>query len=135
MDAMSAYAVATRLGFDPARVCKNLGGYQVSGWRQNFVEKNGALIIEDCYNAAPDSMKAAIDTLVSVAKGRKICCFGDMLELGEDTDNLHREVGEYAKEKCVDCMWTYGEKASFIAKGFGDGAEICQQTGTYRLCD
>ena len=123
MDAMSAYAVATRFGFDPARVCKNLGGYEVSGWRQNFVEKNGALIIEDCYNAAPDSMKAAIDTLVSVAKGRKICCFGDMLELGEDTDNLHREVGEYAKEKCVDCMWTYGEKASFIAKGFGDGAE------------
>ena len=68
-------------------------------------------------------MKAAIDTLVSVAKGRKICCFGDMLELGDDTDNLHREVGEYAKEKHVDCMWTYGEKASFIAKGFGDGAE------------
>ncbi len=122
MDAMSAYGVATRLGYDPRRVCKNLSTYQVSGMRQKFVEKGDYLFIEDCYNAAPDSMRAAIDTLKTVSKGRTIAVLGDMLELGDDSPAHHYNVGKYAAEKGVDCMWTFGERAKQICAGYSEGA-------------
>lgn len=89
-----------------------------------MVEKNGVLFIEDCYNAAPDSMKASIDTLKSVAKGRTIAVLGDMLELGDDSRRLHRQVGEYARAKGVDILLTCGERAKDIAAGFGSDA-VC----------
>ena len=121
-NALSAYALVSRLGFDARKVAENLAGYRPSGWRQNFVEKNGIMFIEDCYNAAPPSMKAAVDTVKSVTEGRAIAVFGDMLELGDDEAELHRSVGEYAKEKGIDFMWTFGERAKHICSGFGEGA-------------
>jgi len=121
-NALSAYAVVTRLGFDPVKVSENLAGYTVSGMRQNFVEKDGILFIEDCYNAAPDSMKASIDALKSVAQGRTIAVLGDMLELGADEEALHKGIGEYAREKGVDFVWTFGKRATFICEGYGEGA-------------
>lgn len=122
MDALSAYTVATRMGFDATSVAKNLSGYEVSGQRQKLVENKGVLFIEDCYNAAPDSMKATVDTMKSIAEGRTIAVFGDMLELGDDSESLHNSVGKYAKEKGVDCMWTFGDRARAISEGFGKDA-------------
>lgn len=122
MNALAAYTLVSRMGFDAHETAKNLSGYKASGMRQNFVEKNGILFIEDCYNAAPASMKAAVDTVKSVAEKRTIAVFGDMLELGDDEARLHRSVGEYAKEKGIDCMWTYGERAKYICEGYGSGA-------------
>ena len=122
MNAISAYTVATRMGLDANKVAENLAGYEVSGQRQKFVEKDGIIFVEDCYNAAPDSMKAAIDTLKSISTGRTIAVLGDMFELGDDSEKLHYSVGEYAKEKGIDCMWTYGERAKDICRGFGNGA-------------
>ena len=121
-NALSAYLLVTRLGFDPEKTARNLSGYVPSGMRQHFVEKNGMLFIEDCYNAAPDSMKTAIDALTSVAKGRKIAVLGDMFELGPDSDELHRQVGRYAKEKGVDMLISQGENARHIAEGYGEGS-------------
>ena len=122
MNAISAYALVTRMGYDAKKTAENLSGYKVSGWRQNFVDKGGVTFIEDCYNTSPDSERAAVNTLVSVAKGRKICAFGDMMELGSAEKELHRQMGEYAKAKGVDCMWTYGDLAQNTAEGFGEGA-------------
>ncbi|MBP0980037.1 MAG: UDP-N-acetylmuramoyl-tripeptide--D-alanyl-D-alanine ligase, partial [Oscillospiraceae bacterium] len=122
MNALCAYTVVSRMGFDAHTVAANLAGYTVSGQRQKMVHKSGILFIEDCYNAAPGSMKAAVDTMKIVATGRTIAVFGDMMELGEDELALHRGVGEYAKEKGVDCMWTWGERAAHICAGFGDDA-------------
>ena len=122
MNAISAYALVTRMGYDAKKTAENLSGYKVSGWRQNFVDKGGITFIEDCYNASPDSERAAVNTLVSVAKGRKICAFGDMMELGSAEKELHRQMGEYARAKGVDCMWTYGDLAQNTAEGFGEGA-------------
>lgn len=122
MNALSAYTVATRLGFDARQVAGNLAGYVPSGMRQKFVEKDGVMFVEDCYNAAPDSMKAAVDTVKSIATGRTIAVFGDMLELGSDEATLHYGVGEYAKEKGIDFMWTFGERAKHICAGYGEGA-------------
>ncbi|MBQ7284495.1 MAG: UDP-N-acetylmuramoyl-tripeptide--D-alanyl-D-alanine ligase, partial [Oscillospiraceae bacterium] len=121
MNALSAYTVVTAMGFDPVQTAKNLADYVPSGMRGKVVEKDGITFIEDCYNASPDSMRAAVNTVCTVAKGRKICVFGDMLELGEDTDAMHFSVGEYAKANGVNIMLCYGDKAQFIAQGFGAG--------------
>ena len=134
MNALCAYTVVSRMGFDAHTVAANLAGYTVSGQRQKMVHKSDILFIEDCYNAAPGSMKAAVDTMKIVATGRTIAVFGDMMELGEDEFALHRGVGEYAKEKGVDCMWTWGERAAHICAGFGDDAinfETKDQLGDY----
>ena len=132
--ALCAYTVISRMGFDARQVAANLAGYTVSGQRQKIVEKNGVLFIEDCYNAAPASMKAAVDTLKLVSKGRTIAVFGDMMELGDDEAALHSEVGRYAAQKGVDCMWTWGERAKYICTGFGPDAlnfETKQQLTDY----
>lgn len=123
LDALSAYALVSRLGFPAEETAANLAGYTPSGMRQNMVEKGGVLFIEDCYNAAPDSMKASIDTLMSVASGRTIAVLGDMLELGDDSAQLHRSVGEYARQKGVDMLFTCGERAEDIARGYGENAQ------------
>ena len=121
MNALSAYTLVTAMGFDPHKTAQNLAGYVPSGMRGKVVDKDGVTFIEDCYNASPDSMRAAVNTVCTIAKGRKICVFGDMLELGKDTDAMHFGVGEYAKEKGVDIMLCCGDKARFIAQGFGSG--------------
>ena len=121
-NAISAYLLVTRLGFDAVKTAGNLSGYVPSGMRQHFVEKNGILFIEDCYNAAPDSMRSAIDAMMSVAKGRTIAVLGDMFELGPDSDELHRQVGRYAREKGVDMLISQGENARLIVEGYGEGA-------------
>lgn len=118
MNAVSAYTVVTAMGFDPVQTAKNLAGYEPSGMRGKVVEKDGITFIEDCYNASPDSMRAAVDSVCAIGGKRKICVFGDMLELGENSDKMHREVGEYAKSKGIDVMFCFGEKAKFIAEGF-----------------
>ena len=121
MNALSAYTVVTAMGFDPQQTADNLKDYVPSGMRGKVVAKDDITFIEDCYNASPDSMRAAVNTVCSIAKGRKICVFGDMLELGADSHRMHSEVGAYAKEKGVDIMLCFGSEAQYIATGFGDG--------------
>lgn len=120
MNALSAYTVVTAMGFDPQQTADNLANYVPSGMRGKVVEKDGITFVEDCYNASPDSMHAAVNTVCSIARGRKICVFGDMLELGKDSHTMHREVGEYAKEQGVDIMLCFGNDAKYICEGFGD---------------
>ncbi|MBR5521347.1 MAG: UDP-N-acetylmuramoyl-tripeptide--D-alanyl-D-alanine ligase [Oscillospiraceae bacterium] len=138
MNALSAYTLVSRLGFDARQTAENLAGYVPSGMRQKFVEKDGVMFVEDCYNAAPDSMKAAVDTVKSISEGRTIAVFGDMLELGSDEDALHYGVGQYAREKGIDFMWTFGRRAKHICAGFGDGAlnfDTKQELGEYIIAN
>ncbi len=77
--------------------------------------KNGVFVIDDCYNAAPESMKAALDYL-KTRNGRRIAVLGDMLELGDNAPLLHENVGKHA-ESCCDVLLCYGELGKYIAKG------------------
>lgn len=122
MNALCAYTVAVSMGFEPEKVCANLSGYVPSGMRQKIVKKDGVTYIEDCYNASPDSMRAAVNTLNTLEGKRKICVFGDMLELGENSPKMHFDTGAYAKEKGVDIMLCFGQMAKNISKGFGENA-------------
>ena len=76
-------------------------------------------VIDDSYNASPDSVKASLDILSSF-KGRKIAILADMLELGDYSPIGHKEVGAYAKEKGIDLLYCFGNEAKFIYEGFSD---------------
>ena len=116
-DALAAYAAATRLGLDASRAAAALSDYHTTGMRQNIVEKQGVTIIEDCYNASPDSMKAALSVLHDLpVQGRRIALLGDMLELGDATETGHRQTGEWAAGAGVDLLIAYGSLSTAMAE-------------------
>ena len=86
--------------------------------RQNVTTENGVTIIADCYNASPDSMRAAIDVLMHTAcKGKRWCVFGDMLELGNCSEEAHIEVGREVGRSRADGLVCVGELARGIKRG------------------
>lgn len=114
-DALSAFAVGLEYGISPENIAKGLMNYAPSGMRQKIREVNGITVIEDCYNASPDSQKAGLNSLCKIAKGRKIAVLGDMLEMGSYSETAHRTVGEYAAECSVDMLYTYGDESKYMA--------------------
>lgn len=110
-NAVASFAVATECGIAPENAIKGLLGYEPSGMRQRITEKNGITFIEDCYNASPDSVRAAINTLSTFKTGRRIAVLGDMLELGSVSDDAHRDSGMLAAKKGIDAVFTYGERS------------------------
>lgn len=129
-DALSAYALATRLGLSPEKAAAALANYQTTGHRQHVVEHAGVTVIEDCYNANPDSMRAALLTLRDFpARGRRIAVLGDMFELGAITEQAHAEAGALAAECGADLLLTVGEAMRFAheaACAKGADARHCQ---------
>lgn len=115
-DALAAYAAATRLGLDPAKAAAALSNYQTTGMRQNIVHKAGVTVIEDCYNASPDSMRAALGVLKNQPAERRVALLGDMLELGSVSEEAHRQVGEWAAEAGVDLLIAYGPLSAAMAQ-------------------
>lgn len=119
LDATAAMAVCDHLGMDMMNVASSFEDFV--GIRQKEINtQSGILIIDDSYNASPDSMRAAINTLGTVVNtGRKIAVLGDMFELGEGTDDFHREVGSNVRRAFADGeldeLVTVGEKAKLIA--------------------
>ncbi len=118
-DALAAYAAATRLGLDPAACAAALARYQTTGMRQHIVEKGGVTVIEDCYNASPDSMKAALSVLKELPNRRKVALLGDMLELGAASEEGHRQAGEWAADAGVDLLIAYGPRSAATARAAG----------------
>ena len=84
--------------------------------RQRICQKGGITFIEDCYNASPDSVRAALNTLASVNAKRKIAVLGDMLELGSVSEEAHKTSGVLAARKGVDAVFTYGERSLLTAE-------------------
>lgn len=115
-DALAAFAIGSEYGVSPDKIAKGLMNYVPSGMRQRIREIANKTVIEDCYNASPDSQKAGLNSLCKIAKGRKIAVLGDMLELGSYSETAHRNVGRYAAEKKVDILYTYGEESKYMAE-------------------
>jgi UDP-N-acetylmuramoyl-tripeptide--D-alanyl-D-alanine ligase len=89
---------------------------------ERSVLPGGVVLIDDCYNANPMSMNAAIDDLAETATARRVAVLGDMLELGPDAPRYHREVGTYAASRGVELLLTVGELAAEIGAGFAGEA-------------
>jgi UDP-N-acetylmuramoyl-tripeptide--D-alanyl-D-alanine ligase len=77
------------------------------------------LVIDDCYNANPMSMRAALDDLSASASGRRVAVLGDMLELGPDEGRFHEELGEHASGAGVDVLVAVGPRAARMGERFG----------------
>jgi UDP-N-acetylmuramoyl-tripeptide--D-alanyl-D-alanine ligase len=88
---------------------------------QHLTGVNGALVIDDSYNANPSSMKAAIDVLMAQA-GEKILVLGDMGEMGDGAEALHADIGRYAKDGGIRKLLTLGTLSAHTAHAFGSGA-------------
>ena len=114
-NALAAYCAATRLGCDPRGVIKGLSNFEQTGRRQKVVHSKGVTVIEDCYNANPDSMKAALAMFKEFPCKRRFALLGDMLELGELSREAHEELGRLAAESDLYCLVTYGENAKRTA--------------------
>ena len=114
-NALAAYCAATRLGLDARKVIAGLADFEQTGMRQKVVHCRGVDVIEDCYNANPDSMKAALEMFKEYPCKRRFALLGDMLELGDISRAAHEEVGRQAVENNVDYLITYGEQAKRIA--------------------
>lgn len=119
-DATFAFAVGTLLGMSDDEIKRGLMSFRNIGMRQNIYECGGLTIIEDCYNAGPESMRAALDVLSKMAEKnhcRSIAVLGDMRELGEYSKRLHMEIGTLVASKHVDYLATFGREAENIALG------------------
>lgn len=117
-NALSAYAAATRLGLEPEGCARALANYQAAGMRQHLVQKNGLTVIEDCYNASPDSMKASLAMFqqLDTQGGRKIALLGDMLELGRMEAEAHAQVGIWAAKAGLDALVAVGNASRGMAE-------------------
>lgn len=121
-NAMVAFSVGLRMNMSEAAIREGLLSYVPAGMRQNIYSLGGFTVIEDCYNASPESMNAAINVLGDTAKqrgGRMIALLGDMRELGDTSAALHAGVGSYLAQNHADYLFTYGELSS---KELADGA-------------
>ena len=94
-------------------------GFEPVGYRMKKTKLGSTLVILDCYNANVDSMKYAIDVLLR-HEGKKLAVLGDMLELGNYSEQLHREVGAFLRGKGIDVV-TLGEYARFIGEEAKEG--------------
>jgi UDP-N-acetylmuramoyl-tripeptide--D-alanyl-D-alanine ligase len=123
LNAAAAAAAAIAAGADPAWVAPGLASFAGAEKRSRIVAAPaGFTVIDDSYNAAPDSMRAALELLADLPGNRKIAVLGDMRELGPMAAEWHREVGELAAEMGVTALVTVGELGRFIAAGARAGA-------------
>ncbi len=124
-NAVAASAAAAALDIAPSIVAAGLARFcNVGGRLQRKPGLNGASLIDDTYNANPDSARAAIDAL-ALAAGQKIFVLGDMGELGSESPAMHAEVGAYARAAGVHRLYTLGTMAEHAALAFGAGAQHC----------
>jgi len=116
-NALCAFLTGALLGVSPEEAVEALLQYKPAGMRQNIREYCGLTLIEDCYNASPDSMRAALSVLESLpSAGKKVAVLGDMLELGSYAETGHRDCGRAAVAAHVDRLYCYGENARFYVE-------------------
>ena len=124
-NALAALAVAYVHDVDMDKAIEKLASYQPEGMRQKCVDANGVTVIEDCYNASPDSMKAALRTLASIKANKRIAVLADMLELGDYSSEAHFSVGKMVAENKIDYLFAYGKEAIGYIKG-AESFTICK---------
>jgi UDP-N-acetylmuramoyl-tripeptide--D-alanyl-D-alanine ligase len=135
-NAAAAAAMALAVGMDLDTVADELGtATSASRWRMELTERpDGLVVINDAYNANPESMAAAVDTLATIGSRtgrRSIAVLGEMFELGEDTEAGHARAGRAAAQAGVDVVLSVGRQAEAVARAFADqGSGEAVVTGT-----
>jgi UDP-N-acetylmuramoyl-tripeptide--D-alanyl-D-alanine ligase len=122
-DLCAALAASSALGLEVAGGPLEVAFSGLRGERLSL--PGGVLVINDCYNANPMSMRAALQELATTAAGRRVAVLGDMLELGgPDEERYHRELGEQARAAGVELLVTVGPRAAWTGAGFSGGEHL-----------
>ena len=117
-NALAAFAAGCLLDVLPSKAARALSEYVPAGMRQKTVQYNDMTVVEDCYNASPDSLRAAAKTLGNYpAKGRKILVVSDMLELGEKAAEMHEACGTFAAASGIDRLMATGPLSKHTIHG------------------
>ena len=120
-NALAAATACLAAGITLAAVVAGLGGFSgVKGRLQLRQGRAGAVVLDDTYNANPDSVRAAIDVLAATV-GRKVLVLGDMGEIGEASGQYHDEIGGYAKSQGIDRLFALGDASQAAVRNFGEG--------------
>ena len=128
-DALAAAAVGLHLGVAPQRIRQRLAEFRNIEGRQEMFEAKGCTIINDAYNAGPESMAAALNVLKN-RPGRRIAILGDMLELGERTVDEHEKLGTLAA-RCADVLLCYGPNREHVITGAVEAGLDRENTGSF----
>ena len=126
-NACCAAAVCSYLNISGETIKAGIEGALIEGSRMEIIKKKDKIIINDCYNASPLSVKGAVDTLILISEKknmRSVAILGDMLELGSGSPRFHREVGRYLSQKKVDVLIAFGEFASNICRGYSKSSDF-----------
>ncbi|MCM1543019.1 MAG: UDP-N-acetylmuramoyl-tripeptide--D-alanyl-D-alanine ligase [Blautia sp.] len=113
LNSAAAACVAGLLGLSPEQIGAGIRKIKPVNGRNNLIRLKDYTLIDDCYNANPASMKAAID-LLAMADTEKTAILGDMFELGENSHALHGEIGAYAASAGIDRIYCVGQEAEYM---------------------
>jgi UDP-N-acetylmuramoyl-tripeptide--D-alanyl-D-alanine ligase len=125
-NALAAATCAAQLGIDIRHIKQGLESTIPEQGRLNLLHCHGFTILDDSYNANPHSMKAAIDSLAANA-GETIAVLGSMAELGDESSELHQEIGDYLRARSVNKMYTIGSDAKHYQGNQFDDIESLHQ--------
>lgn len=125
-NALAASAVAFELGLSPDEIKRGIETFVPTGKRMDIIKTEKYTIVDDTYNANPQSVKAGLD-VIAQGKGIKCCILGDMLELGDMAPQLHYETGKYAAEKNIDIIVCIGP----VSKNMYEGALSVRRDNVY----
>lgn len=114
-NALAGFTAGFLTGVSPEAAANALAGYAPAGMRQRLHTVGRIRFVEDCYNASPDSVRAAFQTLHDMQAARRIAVLGDMLELGDVSDEAHRQSGVLAAQQGTDILFLYGEQSKKTA--------------------
>ena len=128
---LAAAACAIKIGISPDLIKKGLEKVRSEKGRLELIELQNFTILDDSYNANPQSVKAAIDSLKQFS-GKKVLVLGTMAELGKDSSKLHQEIGDYAREQNIDSLITIGQEAQcFKGSHFDDIESIFNEIDSH----
>ena len=130
LNALAATAVGLQLGLDTAQIAAGIASVEAVKGRSRVIDAGKLVLIDDCYNANPVSMQAAI-AMLQKALGRKVAVLGDMFELGENEKQMHAQIGTYAAENGVDCLICAGA----LSENMYEAAKAAGMTNVHHFAD
>ena len=119
---LAASAVADELGLSTSEISHGISDFQPESHRSHIIKSGQFTIIDDCYNANPTSTKMALTSLAHFSS-EKVCILGDMLELGDQSSEYHRQIGAFAEKVGIRKIIAVGSQSSFICDGAGSTAK------------
>ncbi|MFQ5964475.1 MAG: UDP-N-acetylmuramoyl-tripeptide--D-alanyl-D-alanine ligase [Candidatus Scalinduaceae bacterium] len=135
-NSLATIAVCSAIGINIEEICKKFSDFKLPSMRMEKQICGDIVIINDSYNSNPSSMLAALDEFSQLpVPGRKILVCGDMLELGEEAEKQHKQIGEKVAKAKIDVLLTVGPFSGFVAEGAIDGGMPSENVLSYKTSE